>query len=145
VVLGLAVMLTTVGTGSAFAAQAGQSAPIYGPNIFVSGFSCPGGATPTTNKFGTVVFNLEGQDNALVDVVVHLRGASPNTIYGLALQQDPGGCPVLVQDAVVTTNAQGNADAHYQKPKVPTATHLWEGIAKSGFTEVYGSPAVPAQ
>jgi hypothetical protein len=139
----LVVVVVTIGVGTAGAAPEGaQKAPFYGPNIVSSGFSCSRGATPTAATFGFVVLNTPGKDGTLTGEV-SIKGASPNTTYSLADEQDPGNCVNLIQFAMVTTDGQGNANVHFSVARIPSATSFWIGFETAGFSQVYGSSAVP--
>ena len=124
------------------ATEGAQKAPLYGPNIVSSGFSCSTGALPTTATFGFVVLNTPGKKGRLTGEV-SIKGASPNTTYSLADEQAPGNCVNIIQLAMVTTNGQGNANVHFSVARIPSATRFWIGMEAGGFSEVYGSAAVP--
>ncbi len=137
------VVIAMIGAGTAGAAPKGaQKAPIYGPNILSSGASCSTGAAPTATRFGFVVLNTPGKDGRLTGEV-SIKGASPNTAYSLADQQDPGNCENIIQFAMVTTNGQGNANVHFSVARIPSATNFWVGLEAGGFSQVLGSSAVP--
>lgn len=136
------VAAVTVGVSSAASPEGARKAPLYGPNIIGSGYSCPTGATPTAATFGFVVLNTPGNDTVLSGEV-SIKRASPNTTYSIADEQDPGNCTNITQIASVTTNGQGNANVHFQVPRMPSATEFWIGLESGGFTQVFGSAAVP--
>lgn len=139
----LVVGMATIGVATAGATREGaRKAPLYGPNIFASGYSCSTGATPTTPTFGFVILNTPGDEGTLTGEV-SIKGASPNTTYSLADEQDPGNCPNIVQFAMVTTNRQGNANVQFRVARRPSATRFWVGLEAGGFSQVYGSSAVP--
>jgi hypothetical protein len=139
----LAASLSMLAPGSAAAhrREGARKAPIFGPNLIASGFSCSLGALPTPDKFGFVVMNTSGHDR-FVSGQVALKRAAPNAIYGVALEQDPGGCLNLSPLGVITTNARGNGNLHFVAQRIPTATEFWVGVATEGFGEVFGSAAL---
>jgi hypothetical protein len=135
-------MAAAISVGVAGAsAEGARKAPLYGPNIVASGFSCTTGAAPTAATFGTVVVNTPGPDGVLTGEV-SIKGGSPNTTYSVADEQDPGGCVSIIQIASLTTNGQGNANVHFRVARVPSATRFWIGLEAGGFSQVYGSSAV---
>ena len=135
--------IATIGVATAGAAPEGaQKAPLYGPNIVSSGFSCSTGAAPTAAKFGFVVLNTPGEDGRLTGEV-SIKGASANTTYSLADEQDPGDCVNIIQFAMVTTNGQGNANVHFSIARIHSATSVWVGLEAEGFSQVLGSSAAP--
>lgn len=124
------------------APEGARKAPLYGPNIVASGFSCSTGATPTAATVGFVVLNTPGNDGVLTGEV-SIKSGSPNTTYSIADEQDPGNCVSIIQIASVTTNGQGNANVHFRIARLPSATRFWIGLEAGGFSQVYGSSSVP--
>ena len=113
-------------------------APLYGPAD--PGFTCPGGAFPVGNVMGFAVINTTG--NGMLQVQVSVKGGAPNAVYDVWVNQDPGACPLAVPTApgALTTNGQGNGNAHVQVPAVAGATKYW--VSAVGGGQVLRSVAV---
>ena len=141
--LPLALALSALGASSALAAapQGAQKAPIFGPNVENSGFTCKGGAAPTPKTFGFVVLNTPGNDTTLSGEVA-LKGAAPNTTYAVDVEKEvpPTLCFVSTVGAI-TTNKKGNGNAHFTVAR-PLGTKFWIAVVNQVRHEVYGSPAV---
>ena len=144
--IALAVSLLALGASTALSdtSEGARTSPIFGPQIFASGFSCPTGAVATPTTFGLVVLNTPASKTTLIGQVV-LKGGRPNTAYSVADQQDPGKCVNLVPLGTITTNSQGNGTLNFTVTRVPGATEFWVGVA-TGITtadQILGSSAVP--
>lgn len=125
IVMALALVLVlTLGTSVALAKSptgAGK-APLYNSE----GCLCASGAADTTGPtFGFVVLNTNSNGDLIVEV--SLKGATPNTSYDIWVNQDPGGCPLDTPTApsALTTNAQGNGNAHIKVARLAGATNFW--------------------
>ena len=132
-----AVMLA----GLAVPALAGaQKTPLYGPAD--PGFTCAGGSNPVGNVLGFVVLNTNGKPGTNNDLIVQvsIKGGAPNTSYDIYVNQDPGDCPTAPAIGVLTTNGQGNGNAHLVEPRLPGATNFW--VSAVGGGQVLRSPAV---
>jgi hypothetical protein len=143
--IALVVSLLALGASTALAntSVGSESAPIYGPNVFATGVTCPSGAFPTTTTFGSVVLNTPDSKTTLKGQVT-LLGARPNATFGVADQQNPGNCFNLTPIGTMTTNSQGNGTFNFSVPRIPSATAFWVGVA-TGITtsdQILGSSAV---
>ena len=113
-------------------------APLYN----FPAFACPTGAVPAAGAptFGFAVINTSG--NGILQVQVSVKGGTPNAVYDIWVNQDPGACPLGAPTApgALTTNGQGNGNAHVQVPTVAGATVYW--VSAVGGGQVLRSPAV---
>jgi hypothetical protein len=140
IVMALALVLVlTLGTSVALAkgpTGAGK-AQLYNSD----GYLCASGAADTTGPtFGFVVLNTNGSGDLIVEV--SLKGAAPNTSYDIWVNQDPGGCPLDTPTALsaLTTNAQGNGNAHVKVARLAGAINFW--VSAVGGGQVLRSTAV---
>src|ERR1700739_4460558 len=78
----LALSLSALGASSALAQapEGAKKAPMFGPDVEDSGFTCEGGANPTPKTFGFVVLNTPGNDTTLSGTL-GLKRAAPKTTY----------------------------------------------------------------
>ena len=76
---------------------------------------CSGGQIgplpPETNGFAVIV-RVDGN----VVAEVSLKGGLPNTTYNVRLIQTPSGSDCFTFDGTLTTNGQGNGNAHIEEP-----------------------------
>lgn len=137
--LGLMALLVLALTPAALAANQGAGkAPLYNTE---SGYTCALGATDTSGAtFGFAVMNVNG--NGTLGVEVAVKGATPNSTYDIWVNQDPGACPLGAPTAagVLSTNGQGNGNAHVTLPAVEDATMFW--VSAVGGGQVLRSTAV---
>lgn len=114
-------------------------APLYNAP---ANFTCPAGAQPVAGDptYGFAVINAG--KNGMLQVEVSLKGATPNETYDIWVNQDPGACPLAAPTApgALTTNAQGNGNAHVQVAMVAGATNYW--VSAVGGGQVLRSIAV---
>jgi len=144
----IVLALTMVGTTLA-APQGAGKALLYerpGGDGDPDGFTCSeGAANPGGPTFGFVVLNTNGKPGTDKDLIVQvsLKGATPNATYDIWINQDPGACPLLTPTApgALTTNAQGNGNAHVQVPRGSGASNFW--VSAVGGGQVLRSTAVP--
>ncbi len=109
-------------------------------NIYDSNdFTCPAGATNITTDLGNVFIKITAL-TVKVDVV--LNGATASSTYDIWVNQDPGGCPLTSPTApgALTTDVNGNGNAHVETPLVQGATNFW--ISVVGGEQVLRSTAV---
>jgi hypothetical protein len=135
-----AIMAGTVLAAQPSGAGAGK-APLFDSPTYTPGVTCPNGADDTTGPaFGFVVLNTNG--NGGLSAQVSVKGGTPNSTYDIWVNQDPGTCPLGVATApgALTTNGQGNGNAHVTLPRVAGATNFW--ISAVGATQVLRSTAV---
>lgn len=119
-------------------AKAGK-APLYDAP---ANFTCPDGAQPVAGDqvYGFAVLNKTGKD--ILQVEVSVKGGTPNESYDIWVNQDPGACPLFAPTApaALTTNSQGNGNAHVQVAVVDGATKYW--VSAVGGGQVLRSIAV---
>jgi len=132
----LMAAVSLVSLPSAFAHGAGK-ASLWNTS---SGFTCAAGATDFSNgPYGFVVMNTA---NGNLIVEVSLKGATPHATYDIWVNQNPGACPLSSPTApsALTTNGQGNGNAHVVVPLVSGATSFW--VSAVGGGQVLRSTAV---
>ena len=126
------------------APEGAQKAPMFGPNVEQSGFTCEGGANPTPKTFGFVVLNTPGNDTTLSGELA-LKRAAPNTTYEVATEQSvvsPSCVSIPTIVGTLTTNAKGNGNLHFTTERITEATKFWLVAPNATHTEFYGSSAV---
>ena len=104
-------------------------------------YTCELGATETGGPtYGFAVMNMTGQ--GMLQIEVSLKGATPNMTYDIWVNQDPGACPLGVPTApaALTTNSQGNGNAHVSMESVDGAENFW--VSAVGGGQVLRSTAV---
>ena len=143
ITIGLAIVVVlTLGASAALAAGppagAGSGkAPLYDSIPF----TCNGGASETNGAtYGFVILNTNANGDLIVQVA--LKGAMPNTMYDIWVNQDPGACPLSSPTApgALKTNIKGNGNAHVKIARVSDATSFW--ISAVGGGQVLRSTAV---
>ena len=114
-------------------AGAGKASLYNAPN-FPADFTCPTGALPAADAptYGFAVINTAS--NGMLQVQVSVKGGTPNETYDIWVNQDPGACPLGAPTAtgVLTTNGQGNGNAHVQVAAVDSATAYWVSVVGGG-------------
>jgi hypothetical protein len=104
-------------------------------------FTCPTGAQPIAHAatFGFAILNTTGHNRLNVNVV--LKGALPNAIYDVWVNQDPGACPLsaATKAGAIHTNARGNGTANLHVAIVKGATHFW--VSAVSGSDVLRTPA----
>jgi hypothetical protein len=122
--LGLAVSVSALSAGTALAQapEGAQKAPIFGPNVFSSGFSCEGGAVATPKTFGFTVMDTPGNETT-VNGVVALKRAAPKTEYFAEVVQNPPCAGVFA--GTITTNKKGNGNLHFNVERIAGSTQFW--------------------
>jgi hypothetical protein len=138
----LALATVAIMAGTAFAAQP-TGAGAGKAQLFdtAAGFTCPLGATDTSGPaFGFAVLNTDANGDLIVQVSV--KGGTRNSTYDIWVNQDPGACPLAVPTApgALTTNGQGNGNAHVTISRVAGATNFW--VSAVGGGQVLRSTAV---
>jgi len=107
-------------------------------------WSCPGGASDTAGAtFGFVITNTSSDGKLLAEVSV--EGGSPDATYSIWVNQDPGDCPTQPMVSL-TTNRNGNGNAHAVEPRLPGATHFWVSAREEPFSpgkQILRGVAVP--
>ena len=116
-----------------------RKAPVYGPKIGTSGYSCSTGATPTPKRFGFVVLNTSGKELELSGELSLKRAGAT---YMVSDEQSPGNCFNSVPIGTVTTNGTGNGNFHFIVPRIPGSTKFWVYISNPTTGEELGSSAV---
>ena len=84
--------------------------------------------------------NLNRSGDLIVQVSV--KGGTPNEAYDIWVNQDPGACPLGAPTApgALTTNDDGNGNAHVTLAPVAGATDFW--ISAVGGGQVLRSTSV---
>lgn len=123
----------TLGAAESFGEK---TAMLYDSNEF----SCSEGATNLNTPQAKLSIFEKSAGN--VNVTVVLEGATPNSIYDLWLNQDPGGCPqgVPTEVGAIQTDASGNGTGDVVSPEIDGATKFW--ISAVGGGQVLRSAAV---
>ena len=138
IVLIVCLVLGILVAGQAFANEAGAGkAPLYDSD----GYTNPGGASDTTGStYGFVIMNTNSSGDLIVQVA--LKGATPKETYDIWVNQDPGACPLPSPTApdALTTNGEGNGNAHVKVTRVDGATNFW--ISAVGGGQMLRSTAV---
>jgi hypothetical protein len=116
VVAGLTAGVAAAGAGGS------QKFDLLGPNgnAFCDGSGVISGAP----GFGFAVINAPS--NGTVEATVSLKGVKPNTTYGVGLIQGLADCGTI--DGTITTNGQGNGNAHVSEPSV--SSHAFVGLVE---------------
>ena len=134
-----AISAALFGTMVASVFAGAGKAPLYNAP---GNLTCPTGAQPAAADptYGFAVINTTG--NGVLQVQVSVKGGTPNATYDIWVNQDPGACPLAVPTApgALTTNGQGNGNAHVQVPAVAGATMYW--VSAVGGGQVLRSVAV---
>jgi len=109
-----------LGVGPAYGASGNgaQQEPFYKSNSLCTGpiFDTSG---PT---FGFAMIKEKTAQNTIT-TEVSLKHVAPNSTYTVRLIQTPSGADCRTFEAVtVTTNSQGNGNAHWTEPKLPGTT-----------------------
>ena len=105
-------------------------------------FTCANGATvpnPAPPTVGFVVLNTNSSGELIAQV--SLKNGLPEQDYDIYVNQNPGDCPTT-PTGVLTTNKQGNGNAHVVEPRVPTATHFWVSAYDPDTGDILRSTAV---
>src|ERR1700751_1171272 len=144
--LALALALCALGasSGLAQAPEGAKKAPMFGPNVEESGFTCEGGANPTPKTFGFAVLNTPGNETTLSGTLA-LKRAAPNTTYEVVTEQSvvsPSCVSIPSLVGTLTTNTKGNGNLHFTTERITEATKFWLVATNETFTEFYGSSAV---
>ena len=100
-----------------------------------AGGSCSTGATSGTPTASFAVINAHGGN---VSAEVSLKGLSPNTTYDVDLIQTPSGesCLQSPGETSLTTNGQGNGNAHWSEPILPGTTGAFAMVIAPGFSDI---------
>jgi hypothetical protein len=71
---------------------------------------------------GFVVFNTTGKPGTAKDLIgeISVKRAAPNATYNVQVAQAPTICGVPA--GTLTTNSQGNGNAHFKVPRAPGST-----------------------
>lgn len=141
IVLSVCILLSILASGVAFANGPEGSGAGKSPLYDSIGYTCDGGALDTTGTtYGFVILNTNSSDDLIVQVA--LKGATPDAMYDIWVNQHPGACPLPEPTApgALTTNGQGNGNAHVKVARVDGATHFW--VSATGGSQVLRSTAV---
>lgn len=114
-----------------------QIAQLYESNPY----TCSGGASNTTSKFGSVKISK----NSDLTVEVILSGALPNTDYDLWVNQDPGACPLpspTVSNFITTDSSGNGSNLLTEHTLIGTATNFWVSMVSTGNSQVLRSTSV---
>ncbi len=138
IVVALTMMVGTATAGHGNEVRGAGKAPLYdsGP------FTCHLGATSTGGPtFGFAVMNINKHGDLIVQVSV--KGGTPNSVYDIWVNQDPDStCPLGSPTApgALTTDDNGNGNAHVKLDAHPNATDFW--ISAVGGGQVLRSTSV---
>jgi hypothetical protein len=131
VAAGLGVLALAVGPAIA-GGNGAQKATLFPAGSKPPGGHCDKMQMGMTDQ-GFVVFNLPGQPgtgNGTVIVQTSLKGGTANAAYDIYLQKNGSGCTKLANP--VSTNVQGNGNAHNTTPGGPGTYQVFlENQAKS--------------
>lgn len=128
-ILAIVVVALALMVGTATAGNGAGKAPLYdsGP------FTCADGATSTAGPtFGFAVMNINRSGDLIVTVSV--KGATPNDTYDIWVNQTVGTCPLGSPTApgALTTDDDGNGNAHVKLDAHPDATDFWVSAVGGG-------------
>lgn len=128
-ILAAVTVLVAVTAMSVSAGNGAGKAPLYdsGP------FTCADGATSTAGPtFGFAVMNINRSGDLIVTVSV--KGATPNDTYDIWVNQTLGTCPLGSPTApgALSTDADGNGNAHVKLDAHPNATDFWVSAVGGG-------------
>lgn len=112
------VVALTAGIASAGGNGSGKF-DVLGPDV--DAFCDGSGIIGTGSSFGFAVINAPA--DGTVEATVSLKGLEADTAYNVRLIQ--GGSDCFTTDATVTTNGQGNANAHISEPSVSTKAFVF--------------------
>jgi hypothetical protein len=85
--------------------------------------------TGGTESDAFAIINFHGDD---VSATVSIKDGLPNATYTVSLVQTPSGSNCGVQDAVLTTNAQGNGTVHLSEARLASTTGAFVIVFASG-------------
>jgi hypothetical protein len=144
----LVVAFGAIGAATtASAAAPDLRAPLHGPYYapdFGKSFSCDAGGKNSPGATGTFgAFSISPVNTTQITGRVVLKGAAPNTVYGFAIEQNPGNCPDTSTTGFVTTNGDGNGSAAFSVPRIPGATTVFVGVATDPSGPFFFSAALP--
>ena len=119
----------------ALASPAGASGATKQTLLDHSGGNCSTGATSGTPTTSFAIINTAGGN---VSLEVSVKGLSPNTTYDVDLIQTPSGesCLQSPGETTLTTNGQGNGNAHLREPILPGTTGAFAMLIAPGFTDI---------
>lgn len=95
-------------------------------------YTCNNGATNlSAQQLRNVVFTDNGNN---VDIKAELLGATPNSVYDLWVNEDPGSCPLNspTLSNAITTDSSGNGIVNYSIAKFGGATKIWVSLVGGG-------------
>ena len=126
----------------ALASPAGASGATNQTLLDHSGGACSTGATSGTPTNSFAVINAHGGN---VSVEVSLKGLSPNTTYDVDLVQTPSGesCLQSPGETSLTTDGQGNGNAHWSEPILPGTTGAFAMLIAPGFSDILATTGAP--
>lgn len=128
-VLGMTSSALAKGPGKPVGSGAGKA------NLYNSdACTCSEGALDLAGKVsGFVVMNTNRAGDLIV--TVSLKRATPNVLYDIWVNQDPGACPLGAPTVVgaVRTNRMGNGNGFVKIPKVAGATQFWVSVVGGGL------------
>ncbi len=80
-----------------------------------------------------------------VSTEVSLKGLEPNTTYQVDLVQVPSGesCLQVPGETTLTTNGQGNGNAHWSEPILPGQTGAFVMLIDTNTGDILATPTVP--
>jgi len=89
------------------------------------GYACADGALKTDDgPYGFVILNTDASGMLIVEFA--LKGATPNTVFTLYVNQIvDGNCTFPNMVGTLTTNDQGNGNAHFNLPRRVDADKFW--------------------
>jgi hypothetical protein len=126
---------TATFSGSGAATSSTTSVPATGETVAL-GTNNPAQGDCTTNTseaataVGNVVLNVTASS---FRAEIQLQGGSPNTTYGVFMQQVPGSCPQPGANAgTLTTDSTGHGDASTTVARVSSATTFYVQLVPNG-------------
>ena len=104
-----------------------------------TGLCSPGSGDPG-DATGFVMLNAPGKPGAARKILgeVSVRGATESTTYDVRLATGSGNCGTVV--TTLTTDAQGNGNAHLSLPETPATTPYYVVLAHGPVEEFASSP-----
>jgi hypothetical protein len=90
----------------------------------------------------TVSFAVIDTHAGNVSAEISLKGLAPNTTYQADLVQTPSGESCLQGETSLTTNGQGNGNAHWSERILPGQTGVFVMIITPGVFDILATPTV---
>jgi hypothetical protein len=134
--VGVCLLVSGVGASAAYA---GASKKVVFDH---TGGICSIGLIVGTPTGSFAVINTHSGD---VSAEVSLKGLEPNTTYQVDLVQTPSGesCLQSPGETTLTTNGQGNGNAHWSESILPGQTGVFVMLIAPGSGDILATPTVP--